>query len=350
MAAKRVSISEFLQLRNHHPVLDVRSPGEYAHAHIPGAFAFPLFTDEERKVVGTAYKQESREKAIKIGLKYFGSRMVQMVEDAEKLCSEFYHSDHNKTLLVHCWRGGMRSGAVTWLLTLYGFDIVTLAGGYKAFRHWVAQQFEKEYNFNVVGGFTGTGKTNVLSALTEKNEQVLDLEQLAHHRGSAFGSLGMPGQPTQEMFENKLALALQQLNAGDPTWIEDESQRIGNVNTPTVLFKQLRTKPVYFVELSFENRLENIVRDYGVFDKPLLEDAINRISKRLGGLETKNAIAHLHEGSVKECFRILLSYYDKWYLKSLQLRPDWQTLVKTIPVDTADPAAIATKLIENKNE
>src|SRR6476619_2099461 len=145
MAVERISIEQFLALASENPVLDVRSPGEYKHAHIPGAYSLPLFTDEERKVVGTAYKQKSREEAIKIGLDYFGSKMRPMVEEAEKLTA-----NKRNTVLIYCWRGGMRSAGVAWLMDLYGFKVYTLAGGYKAFRNYVLQSFEHPYEFKIV--------------------------------------------------------------------------------------------------------------------------------------------------------------------------------------------------------
>jgi tRNA 2-selenouridine synthase len=164
MAIKKLTIEEFLQLAKRHPVLDVRSPGEYAHAHIPGAGSLPLFSDEERAVVGTAYKQQNREKAIKIGLDYFGVKMRPMVEAVEALMVGKKKKGpvdgepvEENAVLVHCWRGGMRSAGVAWLLDLYGFKVYTLVGGYKAYRNWVLQQFEKKYAFNILGGYTRLG-------------------------------------------------------------------------------------------------------------------------------------------------------------------------------------------------
>ena len=163
MAVQKIHIEEFLLLAKEHPVLDVRSPGEYAHAHIPGALSFPLFSDEERKVVGTTYKQQSREDAIKVGLEYFGPEMRGMVERAESILAQHNkkRKAKNKTLLVHCWRGGMRSGAVAWLLDLYGFEVYVLSGGYKVFRRWVLAQFERDFKFMMLGGYTGSGKTGM---------------------------------------------------------------------------------------------------------------------------------------------------------------------------------------------
>lgn len=333
MAVTKIHIEEFLQLAQQHPVLDVRSPGEYKHAHIPGAVSFSLFTDEERKVVGTAYKQKSREEAIKIGLDYFGVKMRKMVEEAEKIADSYKSEVDSKTVLVHCWRGGMRSAGVAWLLDLYGFKVYTLIGGYKLFRRWVLEQFEKNYSFKVIGGYTGSGKSYVLKALEQNGQTVIDLETLAHHKGSAFGNIGMPPQPSQEQFENKLALELHR-KAHRCIWVEDESQRIGDVNIPIVLWKQWRQQPLYFLDIPFEERLKHITEEYGKLERERLVNSIIRIKKRLGGLETKESINALIEDRVEDCFRILLRYYDKWYLKGMNNREQLETLLQKIPCES----------------
>lgn len=352
MALQKINIKEFSSLAATYPVLDVRSPGEYNHAHIPGAYSFPLFSDEERKVVGTAYKQQSRQEAIKIGLSFFGVKMRTMVEEAEKLVEECNNligkksADSSnglddKTILVHCWRGGMRSGGVAWLLDLYGFNVYILEGGYKTFRRWALEQFEQTYSFRILGGFTGSGKTPLLEKLAKAGENVINLEDLAHHKGSAFGNLGMPKQPSQEQFENKLAVALSAASKRNtPIWIEDESQRIGDVNTPMSIWKQMRSSPVYFVDIPFEERLKHIVADYGKHERERLVNAVIRIKKRLGGLETKEAINALVEDRVEDCFRILLTYYDKWYSKGLHNRENLQALLVKIPCKTVDESNI----------
>lgn len=342
MAVTKIHIEDFLQLAQQHPVLDVRSPGEYKHAHIPGAVSFPLFTDEERKVVGTAYKQKSREEAIKIGLDYFGVKMRKMVEGAEDIVGRVPFADNRntdnvqpptKTILIHCWRGGMRSAGVAWLLDLYGFKVYMLIGGYKLFRRWVLEQFEKNYSFKVVGGFTGSGKSYVLKALEQTGQTVIDLETLAHHKGSAFGNIGMPPQPSQELFENKLALELHR-KTNRCIWVEDESQRIGDVNIPIVLWKQWRQQPLYFLDIPFEERLKHITEEYGKLERERLVNSIIRIKKRLGGLETKESINALIEDRVEDCFRILLRYYDKWYLKGMNNREQLETLLQKIPCES----------------
>ncbi|MFN4248028.1 MAG: tRNA 2-selenouridine(34) synthase MnmH [Flavipsychrobacter sp.] len=328
MAIQKLAIDDFLQLAKEHTVIDVRSPGEYNHAHIPSALSLPLFNDEERKVVGTTYKQQSRENAIKLGLDYYGTKMRAMVEQVE----EWLKDKQDKTVLVHCWRGGMRSAGVAWLLDLYGFKVYTLVGGYKAFRTKVLEEFSKPYRFNIVGGYTGSGKTEVLHKMSGG---IVDLEAIAGHRGSAFGAIEGVEQPSQEMFENKLALQLMQHN-GQSIWLEDESQRVGRVNIPHELWKQMRASQVYFLEIPFEERLQYIVAGYGKKDKEKLINAIIRIQKRLGPLETKTAINHLLEDNISDCFAILLKYYDKQYKKGLQERKPEQ--VHTITCSNTNAA------------
>ncbi len=357
MAAQRIHIEEFLELAKKYPVIDVRSPGEFSHAQLPEAFSVPLFTDEERKVVGTTYKQESRENAIKIGLDYFGPKMRQMVEEVEAICSrqlavgssqsadDTQHSA--KTVLVYCWRGGMRSGAVSWLLDLYGFKVYTLIGGYKKFRNYVLDTFKHPFPIKIIGGYTGSGKTELLKELETKGETIVDLEGIANHKGSAFGNIGMPAQPTQEMFENILALQLRrsivssELSKKDiprslrsthhsPVWLEDESQRIGHVNLPNELWKTMRQSPVYFLDIPFEERLKHIVEEYGKLDRQRILDAIGRIKEKLGGLNAKTAATLLEEGNTLESFRILLKYYDKFYLKGLHNRQALNSLLHSI--------------------
>ncbi len=348
MPISRLNIEEFLNVFQELPVLDVRSPAEYAHAHIPGALSFPIFSNEERKIIGTAYKQESREKAIKIGLDSFGRNMVRMVEEAEKITAD--SKNKSREIIVHCWRGGMRSSAMAWLLDLYGFKVHLLTGGYKVYRNWALQQFEKNYALRVVGGYTGGNKTGVLHLLAKQKEAVIDLEGLASHKGSAFGGLGLAPQPSQEHFENLLALELHQQSCKHPhasLWIEGESQRIGDLNIPLSFYKNMRHQPLLFLDIPFEARLAFITEHYGKFEKEKLINAIVRIKKRLGGLETKNAVNALLEDDVHGCFSILLKYYDKFYLKSTYSKDDGNRSIHPIVSDTVDAKTNSEKLIEH---
>ena len=363
MAIISIDINQFLSKSATCPVIDVRSPSEFAHAHIPGAYNLPLFSDEERAIVGTSFKQESRENAIKAGLKFFGPQMVCMIEKIENLLDKKASAknknqdyESKKAVLVHCWRGGMRSAGVAWLLDLYGFKVYTLVGGYKNFRQWCYRQFEAPMDISIVGGYTGSGKTGVIQQLKKQHLPVIDLEGIANHKGSTFGGIGMVEQPTQEMFENLLALELSKFSTlqnnlallgsvlskqnseehnggagniqpGTKLWMEDESQRIGNLNIPLQFWLQMRKSHVYFLNIPFESRLDYLVEDYGKCDRDEILNAIIRIKKRLGGLETKTTVNFLLEDNLKECFRILLTYYDKYYLKGLQNREQWQEKV-----------------------
>ena len=333
MAIEKIDVARFLELYSTIPVFDVRSPGEYSHAHIPGAYSLPLFSDDERKLVGTAYKQQSREHAIKLGLDFFGSKMRRIIEevgerlqqgdsgtqtDTTQLKDAAPFTEHKTEVIVHCWRGGMRSAGIAWLLDLYGYKVYTIIGGYKAFRKWCLLSLEQDHPLTVLGGYTGSGKTEILHFLRQKGETIIDLEGLANHKGSAFGALGMPPQPSPEMFENKLAVELYKASlAKSPIWIEDESQRIGLINIPNLFWQNMRIKPLYFVMIPFEQRLEFICKTYGKLQKGELAAAITRIQKRLGPLETKTALGWLVEDNITECFRILLMYYDKLYKKGL---------------------------------
>lgn len=355
MAIEKSGIEEFLRQAKDALLLDVRSPGEYAHAHIPGAFNLPLFDDEERRQVGTAYKQQSRETAIKIGLDFFGPKMRTMVETVEGLLANRQIPDKSqpggKKVLLHCWRGGMRSAAIAWLLDLYGFRVTTLAGGYKKFRHWVLSRFEQEYPLQILGGYTGSGKTYLIKALAKTGARVIDLEHLASHKGSAFGNIGLPPQPSQEMFENLLAMELERWLEGNqdgdgPLWLEDESQRIGKINLPQPFWNSMRAAPVTFVDIPFEARLQHILQEYGALDKDRMCDAIERIKKRLGPLETKMALEHLRTGNTADSFRILLTYYDKYYKRGLFAREKPEEQINIIPCESVSPAENIKRLLK----
>jgi tRNA 2-selenouridine synthase len=360
MAVQKINIDDFIietstgigsSLRSS-IIIDVRSPAEFEHAHIPHALNIPLFDNEQRALIGTTYKKQSREAAIKAGLPLFGTKMLPMIETVEAWIKDRQkENDVTKpTIYVHCWRGGMRSAAVAWLLDLYGYKVIQLTGGYKAYRNWVLAQFTIAYSLKVLGGYTGSGKTEILHALQEKNYSVIDLEGLAHHKGSAYGAIGQLPQPSQEMFENILAEKLLEVNKKQKSiWIEDESQRIGTVLIPTPLFHLMRNSTCYFMTIPFEQRLNFIVEGYGSFDQKSLIEATMRIQKRLGGLETKTAVDFITAGALKEAFSILLKYYDKWYEKNAQN----QVLpkVELIPVlsEIVDPVHNA-QLLERLSE
>lgn len=334
---QKLSVEEFILESRGKIIIDVRSPKEFAHAHIPGAVSCPLFNDEERAAVGTLYKQKGRENAMMLGLEYYGKNMQRIIQQIKSLTNE-------RELFVHCWRGGMRSGVVSWMLDLFGYKVFTLERGYKNYRNFVLQKFSEKYLFIILGGRTGAGKTFVLHELAKTN-QVIDLEGLAHHKGSAFGALGETETTTQEFFENKLALQLFFFNKQKPIFLEDESQRVGFVNIPNPFWEQMRNSKVIYFDIPFETRVENLVNTYGKYDVEDLKNSSLRLQKRLGGLNTKLVLQFLDERNFRGAFSILLRYYDKFYDLGLEKRePNSIEKIQTNTVDATENA----KLISNK--
>ncbi len=313
------------------PILDVRAPAEYAQGHIPGALSLPLFSDEERARIGTTYKQVSPDKAVLLGLDFFGPKMRAMVEQAKKLAP-------GQEVRLHCWRGGMRSGAVLWLLELGGFHVNLLDKGYKDYRGWALAEFARPRQLRVLGGYTGSGKTAVLHELARRGEPVLDLEGLANHLGSSFGSLGQPPQPTQEQFENDLAAALAKLPNDRPIWVEDESRTIGGLGIPAAFFEQMRAAPLVVLDVPSAARVQYLAADYGRHDAAGLAAAVLRLRKRLGGLVTKEALGAIADGDMARMVELVLAYYDKSYGYGLEGRP--ATVVPAEGTDAATNAAL----------
>ena len=330
---------QFLLLREEAPILDVRSPGEYAHGHIPGAISFPLFSDEERAAVGTAYKQQGKETAFELGLRFTGPKMEDFVRSARKTAV-------NGKLGVHCWRGGQRSGAMAWLLRQAGLEVQTLEGGYKAYRQFVLNGFaESSLQIIIIGGRTGSGKTSILHALKNAGEQIIDLEGIAHHKGSAFGFIGELPQPTVEQFENNLFEAIFKTNPDRRIWLENESRSIGRVYIPDAFWAKMKQAPLVNISIPLEARVNNLLKDYVLTDKAELEVAFRRIEKKLGGLKLKQAIECLEQGEYEPAARIALEYYDKTYQHGLETNtsPD----IRMLEFDHGDPGKIAEALIKS---
>lgn len=327
----------FLLLSLSQVVIDVRSPSEYANGHIPGAVNIPVFDDEERKKVGTLYKNSGKQSAISAGFDFVGPKMSQIVKLAEKVAP-------TKQVLIHCWRGGMRSSGVSWLLETAGFEVSVLKDGYKAYRRFIREKLSDKINLIVLGGKTGSGKSEILEELAKLGEQVIDLEKIAHHKGSAFGDLGQEKQPSNEQFENNLYFELQKLDLQKLIWVEDESRGIGFIGIPDAFYQQMRNSVVLFIDVPKSFRIKRLVRDYATFDPQRLENAIHRITKKLGGLNAKNSIEALLQKDYDTVADVLLDYYDKAYLKGLSFR-DQQKVSKLI-IDNEDPVNVASTVID----
>ncbi len=320
---KNTTISDFMRIleqSEHSPLIfDARSEKEYSHAHIPNAISLALFTNEERAAVGTIYKHEGREAAIMKGLEYVGVKMTSYLKIVNKHYEE-HHKDSpqaensKKDIYLYCARGGMRSASLAWLLDLYGYNVFLIVGGYKLFRRYVLASFERTYDVILLGGNTGSSKTLVLKDLVKLGQNVIDLEGIAHHKGSAFGALGEYPQPSQEMFENKLCLALDKMQGKKSIWLEDESFLIGKLAIPKPFWNQMQnTRLITYLEIPLQSRAKYLAATYGQYEKEGLIESVKRITKRLGGLKAKEAVEFIEKGNYYEAAIILLSYYDKSY-------------------------------------
>ncbi|MCL6435655.1 MAG: tRNA 2-selenouridine(34) synthase MnmH [Leptolyngbyaceae cyanobacterium HOT.MB2.61] len=317
-------------------ILDVRSPAEYQQGHIPGAVSFPLFTNEERAVVGTCYKQKGRDEAIEVGLAIAGPKLAQFVAQAKQLAPD-------RILRIHCWRGGMRSGSMAWLMETAGFRVFVLDKGYKGFRHWVRETLAVPKPILTLGGMTGTGKTAILRSLAAQGEQILDLEKYAHHRGSSYGNLGLPPQPSTEQFENVTAMEWAKFSSDRPVWVEAESRMVGTCRVADELFRQMMLAPVLQVERARDERISLLLKDYGSIDRNELMTATERLRKRLGGDRTQQAVNLIAQGNLVAAIEIVLNYYDKTYLYDLKRR---SVTIYSIDVSGLSPAESAALLIE----
>ena len=308
---EKIDISRFLDLAEKIPVVDVRSPSEFNSGHIPGAFNIPLFDDKERETVGIKYKKEGRSKAIIKGIELAGPNMHLKLHEAIKIAKD-------GKLLAHCWRGGMRSETMGWLFSLGDIDTEILDRGYKAYRNYILIALSEKRKTIILGGMTGSSKTLILRHLKKRGQQVIDLEELANHKGSAFGALGQPPQPSSEHFANLLFNEWKQINKNLPVWIEDESRNIGNVFIPDDFYNNLQDSPTIILLMKIKERLPRLMEEYSTYPPELLKESIMKISKRLGGDNTKDALDAVDKGDLAKAVEIVLKYYDKAYLYGIK--------------------------------
>lgn len=329
-----IKIEEALKLQL--PIIDVRSPLEYEKGHIPKAKNIALFSNDERAHVGTVYKQQSKKKAIELGYSYVEPKLDQFILEANKVAP-------NNSVIIHCWRGGMRSQSFAEHLTANGFENVrVIEGGYKSYRNYVLKYFETPFHLKILGGYTGSGKTEILHELQKQGEQVVDLEGLAHHKGSAFGGIGQGEQPTVEQFQNDLFSQFSQLDLKKTIWLEDESNNIGKIVLPTSLYAQMKTADLLFLETPKAERAKHLVSGYADYEDRFLADGVKRISKRLGGLRTQQALAHLANKNYYDVALMTLDYYDKYYSRSLQKKSP--SKIKTLKLASTNHKQNAKKI------
>lgn len=378
------SIEDFLRLRDAGlPLLDVRSPSEYRTAYMAGARNLPLFSDEERAQVGTVYARQGQEAASLLALRLVGGRLADMVETARSLCPPMSlppdallsppagrpdatescpppagdaaapaDGTPRRHVLLHCWRGGLRSRSMAWLLESCGFVAHVLRGGYRAFRAHVRQELARPRPVLVLGGFTGCGKTDMLHALAAGGEQVIDLEGLAHHRGSAFGAVALPGeQPGNEAFENALFELWRRLDPQRPVWLEDESRRIGHVTLCEEFFRHIVRAPLVMVDLPLPLRQRRLVRIYGGTENgaapsPEIAEALcaalEKLRRRLGSEDCARCCRLVREGRLDEAAARVLHYYDKCYRHQQEHRDG--PLLASLPCAEDNPRDAARRL------
>jgi tRNA 2-selenouridine synthase len=337
MTLEKIPAIKFLELADSIPVIDVRSPSEYKSGHIPGAVNIPLFNDTEREAVGIKYKKEGRISAILEGLKLTGPMMT------DKLSLAISSAQSGK-LLVHCWRGGMRSEAMSWLFSLGDIRSEILEGGYKSYRNFILERLAEKRKMIVLGGLTGSSKSYILRYLKSAGQKIIDLEGLANHKGSAFGALGELPQPSTEQFANNLFEELRRNDINLPFWVEDESRNIGSVFIPDSFYENMQNAPTIVLMMNARLRLPRLIKEYSAHPKELLKASVLRISKRLGGDNTRDALEAVEMGDYSRAIEITLRYYDKAYHFGLKKKSNKNLII--VETDTDNVEANAMQILD----
>lgn len=322
-------------------MIDVRSPSEFAQGHIPGATSIPLFTDAERAEVGTLYKQVGRDAAVMRGLEIVGPKLTHIVQAAREARTNEENIIAQKPT-VYCWRGGMRSASVAWLLRTAGIDCDVLPGGYKTYRKWVLGGLAGPWKMVVIGGRTGSGKSKILQELHRRGHQVLDLEDICNHKGSAFGWLSQPPQPSAEHAVNMMHSTLQSFDSSKLIFVEDESKMVGRIALPPELFQAMKESPVVVVEIPRAARAEYLGDDYGEASHDELQECFARIAKKLGGDRLAIATQAVAENRLADAADVALDYYDRTY--DYGLKEGMKKIIHTIQSPLHDPQKITDEI------
>jgi len=344
MNFKSHELKEFLESKG--LLIDVRSPDEYYKGHMPNSINIPLFNNEERTIVGKNYKLNGKEIAIIKGLEIVEAKLDNLISQFVSAKNKYFKNSNNidsNNFKIYCARGGMRSQSIFWLLNKLNFSGILLRGGYKSYRRSVLNKFNENIKINLIGGKTGSGKTKILNIMKKNKYQIIDLEYLANHRGSTFGSLGMNEQPTNEQFENLIADELYKLDKNKVIYIEAESANIGRCRIPFELFNQMKISPRIEIIRSEKDRIKELVNTYSVFSKKELIESIVRIKKRLGPQRTELAINSVENENWQNVCRAVLDYYDKCYEYELRDKENVQKLNLT----EVDEKKIIPLMIQN---
>ena len=305
------------QLAEFDTIIDVRSPSEFAEDHIPGAINYPVLDDLERIQVGTMYKQINAFEAKKVGAALVAKNIAKHLEQ------NFLDKPREWKPLVYCWRGGNRSGSMAHILAKIGWPVVQLDGGYKDYRHHVNDSLPTMaplVQWRVICGTTGSGKTRLLQTLAQQGAQILDLEELALHRGSVLGHLPSQAQPSQKMFESRIWKALREFDFSRPVFVESESKKVGNLRVPDSIINTMRSSPCIALELPLKQRVFLLMEEYNHFVND--PDALNNRLDCLVNLYGKEKIQEWKDLANQENMtglvtELLEKHYDPAYLKSI---------------------------------
>ena len=337
------SIKDYLESIRNIPTIDVRSPLEYEHGHIPIALNLGLLNNEERKIIGTTYKKSGNQAAVIQGYQLVGPKFSLYIEEALRIAPD-------KNINVYCWRGGLRSNIMAFVLHTAGFKVNLLKGGYKAFRNWTSDSLSEYRKIKVIGGKTGSGKTLIIEQLRKIGEQVINLESVANHRGSAFGSLGQIAQVSNEQFENLLAMEWKDINSNKTLWLENESRTIGSNVIPLAIFNHMQKAITFDIQLPLDERINYIVKEYGCFNQTELANNTMKLKKRLGNLRLQQALDFLSENRISEWASIMLEYYDKTYIYGNSKRELGTVIPMVFDKLNAEEMTMKILELENKND
>jgi tRNA 2-selenouridine synthase len=315
----RISADEALAtLGQYSDIIDARSEGEYAEDHLPGALNWPSLHDEERKIVGTRYKQISQFEAKKLGAALVAKNI------AEHIQRDVLDKPREWQPLLYCWRGGKRSGSLALVLDQIGFRVTLVDGGYKAFRAALLAdlpQLAARLRYRVVCGPTGSGKTRLLQALAAEGAQVLDLEALAHHRSSVLGAIPGVQQPSQKAFDRGIWSALRGFDPARPVYVESESKKVGNVAVPDGLMAAMRASPCLDLRLHEDERVALLLEDYAFFatDTAFFCERLGALTEVRGKATVEDWQARARAGDTASVVRELLTlHYDPGYARSME--------------------------------
>jgi tRNA 2-selenouridine synthase len=298
-------------------IIDARSEAEYTLDHLPGALNWPSLNDEERKLIGTIYKQVSPFEAQKRGAALVAANIARHIE------REVIDKPRNWQPLAYCWRGGKRSGSLALILGQIGFKVGVIEGGYSAFRTAVLAALPElvaRLHYRVICGPTGAGKTRLLHALARAGAQVLDLEALASHRSSVLGMIPGQPQPTQKRFDTLVWDQLRRFDPARPVFVESESRKVGNVAVPDALIERMRASPCLRLELPDDERVALLLEDYDFFvrDQALFCDRLLALTQLRGKAVVQGWQAQVEAGQIEDVVReLLVKHYDPGYASSI---------------------------------